>query len=124
MTSATLDPERLAKHFESAGGPAPILKVEGRTFPVTMRYREPDPDLDLEGQVANGIDELWAGAGRPGDVLVFLPGEREIRDLVRSLPGRFPKAEVLPLYSRLPAEQQDRVFGRGTRRASCWPPTR
>jgi ATP-dependent helicase HrpA len=114
VTSATLDPERLAKHFENAKGPAPILKVEGRTFPVTMRYREPDPDLDLEGQVGNGIDELWAGGGRPGDVLVFLPGEREIRDLARSLPGRFPKAEVLPLYSRLPAEQQDRVFGRGS----------
>ncbi|WP_428311054.1 ATP-dependent RNA helicase HrpA [Hydrocarboniphaga sp.] len=114
VTSATLDPERLAKHFENANGPAPILKVEGRTFPVTMRYREPDPDLDLEGQVGNGIDELWAGGGRPGDVLVFLPGEREIRDLARSLPGRFPKAEVLPLYSRLPAEQQDRVFGRGS----------
>ncbi len=114
VTSATLDPERLAKHFAGAHGPAPILKVEGRAYPVQMRYSEPDPELDLEGQVADGIESLWSGGGRPGDVLVFLPGEREIRDLVRSLPGRFPKAEVLPLYSRLPAEQQDRVFGRGS----------
>ncbi len=114
VTSATLDPERLAKHFGGEQTPAPILLVEGRTFPVTTRYQEPDPELDLEGQVADGIDELWSGGGRPGDVLVFLPGEREIRDLARSLPGRFPRAEVLPLYSRLPAEQQDRVFGRGS----------
>ena len=114
VTSATLDPERLAKHFGGEQTPSPILLVEGRTFPVTTRYKEPDPELDLEGQVADGIDELWSGGGRPGDVLVFLPGEREIRDLARSLPGRFPRAEVLPLYSRLPAEQQDRVFGRGS----------
>jgi ATP-dependent helicase HrpA len=108
VTSATLDPERLAAHF----GDAPILQVEGRTYPVEMRYREATRDEDLEQQVADGIDTLWHG--RPaGDVLVFLPGEREIRDLSRSLPGRFPHAEVLPLYSRLPAEQQDRVFGRG-----------
>ena len=114
VTSATLDPERLARHFGGEQTPSPILLVEGRTFPVTTRYKEPDPELDLEGQVADGIDELWSGGGRPGDVLVFLPGEREIRDLARSLPGRFPRAEVLPLYSRLPAEQQDRVFGRGS----------
>ncbi len=114
VTSATLDPERLARHFGGEQTPSPILLVEGRTFPVTTRYREPDPELDLEGQVADGIDSLWSGGGRPGDVLVFLPGEREIRDLARSLPGRFPRAEVLPLYSRLPAEQQDRVFGRGS----------
>ena len=114
VTSATLDPERLARHFGGEQTPSPILLVEGRTFPVTTRYQEPDPELDLEGQVADGIEGLWSGGGRPGDVLVFLPGEREIRDLARSLPGRFPRAEVLPLYSRLPAEQQDRVFGRGS----------
>ena len=108
VTSATLDPERLARHF----GGAPILQVEGRTYPVTTLYREPDPDSDLEGQVADAADELW-GRHPSGDILVFLPGEREIRDLARSLPGRFPRAEVLPLYSRLPAQQQDRVFSRG-----------
>jgi len=113
ITSATLDPEKLARHFANARGePAPILRVEGRTYPVEMRYREPDQDDDLEGQVASGIDSLWA-SGRVGDTLVFLPGEREINDLARSLPGRFPRAEVLPLYSRLPAEKQDKVFSSG-----------
>jgi ATP-dependent helicase HrpA len=115
VTSATLDPERLAQHF----GGAPILQVEGRTYPVEIRYQAPDEDHDLEEQVAAGIEGLWRGGkvgdalpSRPlaGDVLVFLPGEREINELARSLPGRFPRAEVLPLYSRLPAEKQDRVF--------------
>jgi ATP-dependent helicase HrpA len=116
ITSATLDPEKLARHFSSPSAdgkgemaPAPILLVEGRTYPVEMRYREPDQDDDLEGQVGSGIEELWRN-GKVGDTLVFLPGEREINDLARSLPGRFPRAEVLPLYSRLPAEKQDRVF--------------
>lgn len=113
ITSATLDPEKLARHFANARGePAPILLVEGRTYPVEMRYRAPDQDDDLEGQVANGIESLWQ-SGRVGDTLVFLPGEREINDLARSLPGRFPRAEVLPLYSRLPAEKQDKVFSSG-----------
>lgn len=113
ITSATLDPEKLARHFANQRGePAPILLVEGRTYPVEMRYREPDQDDDLEGQVASGIDSLWQ-SGRVGDTLVFLPGEREINDLARSLPGRFPRAEVLPLYSRLPAEKQDKVFSSG-----------
>ncbi|MCX7060151.1 MAG: ATP-dependent RNA helicase HrpA [Gammaproteobacteria bacterium] len=113
ITSATLDPEKLAKHFaNSRGEPAPILLVEGRTYPVEMRYRAPDQDDDLEGQVANGIESLWQ-SGKVGDTLVFLPGEREINDLARSLPGRFPRAEVLPLYSRLPAEKQDKVFASG-----------
>lgn len=114
VTSATLDPDKLARHFAAPGAdgalrPAPILTVEGRTYPVELRYHAPDPDGDLEGQVGAGIDELWRG-GRVGDTLVFLPGEREINDLARALPGRFPRAEVLPLYSRLPAEKQDRVF--------------
>ncbi len=110
ITSATLDPDKLARHFASADGtPAPILLVEGRTYPVELRYRAPDEDNDLEQRVGDGIEELWRG-GRVGDTLVFLPGEREINELARSLPGRFPRAEVLPLYSRLPAEKQDRVF--------------
>jgi ATP-dependent helicase HrpA len=108
ITSATLDPERLAAHFNGA----PIFTVEGRGFPIETRYRPQQKDEDLEDQVASAIDELWRG-GRVGDTLVFLPGEREIRDLGRSLPGRFPRAEVLSLYSRLPAAQQDKVFSPG-----------
>ncbi len=114
ITSATLDPEKLARHFSNAKGEAaPIFTVEGRAFPVELRYREPDKDDDLEDQVGAGIESLWRG-GKVGDVLVFLPGEREINDLARSLPGRFPRAEVLPLFSRLPAAQQDRVFSSGS----------
>ena len=110
ITSATLDPDKLARHFADAQGePAPILLVEGRTYPVELRYAAPDEDGDLEQQVGDGIAALWQG-NKTGDTLVFLPGEREINDLARSLPGRFPRAEVLPLYSRLPAEKQDRVF--------------
>ena len=108
VTSATLDPERLSAHF----GGAPILTVSGRSFPVEVRYREAEKDEDLEDQVARGIESLWRP--RPdGDVLVFLPGEREINDCARLLPKRFPHAQVLPLYSRLPATQQDRVFSTG-----------
>src|SRR5262249_747561 len=108
ITSATLDPDKLARHF-AFPEPAPILLVEGRSYPVEIRYHEPDEDGDLEDQVGAGIDGLWR-EGRPGDTLVFLPGEREITALARSRPGRFPRAGVLPLYSRLPAEKQDRVF--------------
>ncbi|MDB5987633.1 MAG: hrpA, partial [Nevskia sp.] len=109
--------------FSNAKGEAaPIFTVEGRAYPVELRYRAPDQDDDLEDQVGAGIESLWRGGkvgdvlpSRPsvGDVLVFLPGEREINDLARSLPGRFPRAEILPLYSRLPAAQQDRVFSSG-----------
>ncbi|TAJ52692.1 MAG: ATP-dependent RNA helicase HrpA [Nevskiaceae bacterium] len=108
ITSATLDPERLSRHFNNA----PILTVSGRTYPVDTYYREVDPEADLEDNVASAIDELW-GRRPDGDVLVFLPGEREIHGLARMLPGRFPHAAVLPLYSRLPAAQQDRVFSTG-----------
>ena len=113
VTSATLDPDKLARHFAREGVPAPVLLVEGRTYPVELRYRVPEEDADLEDQVGSAVDELWRGGksgGAPGDTLVFLPGEREINELARALPGRFPRAEVLPLYSRLPAEKQDRVF--------------
>ncbi|MDR3416543.1 MAG: ATP-dependent RNA helicase HrpA [Nevskia sp.] len=103
VTSATLDPDKFARHFA-----APVFLVEGRTYPVELRYRPPDEEGDLEQQVGSAVEDLWRE--RPGDTLVFLPGEREINDLARSLPGRFPRAEVLPLYSRLPAEKQDRVF--------------
>src|SRR5262249_55583074 len=79
ITSATIDPERFSKHF----GGAPILEVSGRTYPVEMRYRplrSEDPeeqDRDIEQAIADAVQELWSEA--PGDVLVFLPGERDIR---------------------------------------------
>jgi ATP-dependent helicase HrpA len=107
VTSATLDPERLSQHF----GGAPILQVSGRTYPVEMRYRPADDDADLEGAIASAAESLWRGSPQ-GDILVFLPGEREIRDSARVLEGRFPRAEILPLYSRLAATAQDKVFSR------------
>ncbi|MFP5304592.1 MAG: ATP-dependent RNA helicase HrpA, partial [Gammaproteobacteria bacterium] len=110
VTSATLDPERLSRHF----GGAPILEVSGRTYPVETRYRPPADDGDTESAIADAIEELWR-RGQGGDVLVFLPGEREIRDAARVLGGRFQDAEVLPLYSRLAASAQDRVFTRASR---------
>ena len=108
VTSATLDPERLSKHFDGA----PILTVEGRTYPVNLEYRVPADD-EAEDAVAEAIEHLWADGRRIGDTLVFLPGEREIHELSRTLAGRFPRAQVLPLYSRLPATQQDKVFSTG-----------
>lgn len=108
ITSATLDPERLSRHF----GDAPILTVEGRTYPVEQRYREAGPDEELEEQVTAAVDALWRG-GKAADTLIFLPGEREINELVRVLGGRYPHAQALPLYTRLPAAQQDRVFAAG-----------
>jgi len=108
ITSATLDPERLSAHF----GNAPILTVEGRMYPVDIRYRPPGEDEELEDQVASALESLWRG-GKVGDTLVFLPGEREINELVRMLGGRFPNAQVLPLYTRLPVAQQDRAFASG-----------
>ncbi|WP_281783436.1 ATP-dependent RNA helicase HrpA [Sinimarinibacterium flocculans] len=110
VTSATLDPERLSRHFNDA----PILQVSGRTWPVEMRYRPADDDADLEGAIAGAAESLWRGSPQ-GDILVFLPGEREIRDAARVLEGRFPRAEILPLYSRLAATAQDKVFGRSSK---------
>ncbi|MEG3000553.1 MAG: AAA family ATPase, partial [Comamonas sp.] len=81
VTSATIDADRFAKHFESKNGPAPVIMVSGRTYPVEMRYRpfEGEKDKDLNDAIADGVDELWAG-GKGGDILIFLPGEREIRE--------------------------------------------
>ena len=109
ITSATLDPERLSKHFDGA----PIHTVSGRTYPVDHYYAPPEENTDIEDAVANGIDTLWGSRAPDGDILVFLPGEREINDCTRVLTGRFPRAAVLPLYSRLPAAQQDKVFSTG-----------
>ncbi|WP_039048654.1 ATP-dependent RNA helicase HrpA [Comamonas thiooxydans] len=117
VTSATIDADRFAKHFESKNGPAPVIMVSGRTYPVEMRYRpfEGEKDKDLNDAIADGVDELWAG-GKGGDILIFLPGEREIREAADHLRKHLQhsptlrSAEVLPLFSRLSQVEQDRIF--------------
>jgi ATP-dependent helicase HrpA len=108
ITSATIDPERFSQHF----GGAPIIEVSGRTFPVEVRYRPPGEDEELLDALVDTVEELLAE--RDGDVLAFFSGEREIRDAAEVLSGRLgPDVEVLPLYSRLAAADQQKVFGRG-----------
>jgi ATP-dependent helicase HrpA len=105
ITSATIDPERFARHFADA----PIVEVSGRTYPVEVRYRPPAPDDDMVQSIADAVDELEHEA--PGDVLVFLSGEREIRDTAEVLKGRVgERTEVLPLYGRLSIAEQHKVF--------------
>jgi ATP-dependent helicase HrpA len=114
ITSATIDPERFAAHFAIDDQPAPIIEVSGRTYPVEVRYRPiADPeqrdteDRDQIQAISDAIDELSANG--PGDILVFFSGEREIRDTADALKGR-KNLEVLPLYGRLSAAEQHRVF--------------
>jgi ATP-dependent helicase HrpA len=105
--------------------PAPVLMVSGRTFPVEMRYRpfEEKRDYDLNNAIADAVDELWSNPSQQGDILVFLPGEREIREAADHLRVHLShspvmrSAEVLPLFARLSVAEQDRVFDtRGGRR--------
>ncbi len=118
ITSATIDAERFAAHFGSADAPAPVINVSGRLYPVEVRYRpvrdEDDADdRTLMDAVVDAVDEC-ARAGR-GDVLVFLPGEREIREAAEALRKHHPPAtEILPLFARLSVEEQERVFRPGT----------
>ena len=111
ITSATLDAERFSKHF----GNAPVLQVSGRTYPVEVRYRPPQQNeegdtQDVPQAICSALDELSIG-GLNGDVLVFLPGEREIRDTAEALRKHQHKGiEILPLFSRLSIAEQDRVF--------------
>ena len=111
ITSATIDPERFSKHFQDA----PILTVSGRSYPVEIRYRplvsedEEGQDRDRQEALLEAVDEL-AGEGS-GDILIFLPGEREIRETAESLRKHHPPhTEILPLYARLSASDQQRVF--------------
>ena len=111
ITSATIDPERFSRHFNDA----PVLEVSGRTYPVEVRYRPPEPDVDQAQAICDAVDEL-ALAG-PGDVLVFLSGEREIRDTADALRASTDeRTEIVPLYSRLSAAEQHRVFAPHTGR--------
>ena len=131
VTSATIDAERFARHFGSDDHPAPVIEVSGRLYPVEVRYRPvfdesevlsaskrddaKKRDLSSTDQrsivdaIVDAVDEL-ARVG-PGDVLVFLPGEREIREAATVLRGHHPPhTEILPLFARLSAEEQERVF--------------
>jgi ATP-dependent helicase HrpA len=130
VTSATIDVERFAEHFaDRHGRPAPVVEVSGRTYPVEVRYRPlmELPEDDAEGEpvvrdqteaVVDAVRELSAEG--PGDVLVFLPGEREIRDTADALRSAYGLdrldrrgaglVEITPLYSRLSAAEQHRVF--------------
>ncbi|PAY25010.1 ATP-dependent RNA helicase HrpA [Dietzia natronolimnaea] len=117
ITSATIDPDRFARHFaDSAGRPAPVIEVSGRTFPVEIRYRplqvdhaDRTVDLDPLDALADAVGELLAEGD--GDVLVFLSGEREIRDAEEVLRGRrFKGTEIFPLFARLTTAEQHRAF--------------
>ena len=118
VTSATIDAERFAEHFAIEGKKAPVYTISGRTYPVEIRWRPVD-DLDEEDDktlmdaIADACDELEM-AGR-GDILVFLPGEREIREAADVLRRRHRPGmvEILPLFARLSAQEQERVFKSG-----------
>lgn len=126
ITSATIDPESFAKHFAPSSGsgtggdPAPIIEVSGRTYPVEIRYRAQTDETD-ETEEEDEVSAIVAALREldreePGDVLVFLPGEAEIRDAADAVRGAYAKdrspTEVLPLYGRLSAAEQHRVFER------------
>ncbi|USX15924.1 ATP-dependent RNA helicase HrpA [Oxalobacteraceae bacterium OTU3CAMAD1] len=131
ITSATIDAERFSRHFGTPDMPAPVIEVSGRLYKVEVRYRPIESDVqnpavanaegkgqrtaaarekrDLMDAVVDGVDELCRLGS--GDVLVFLPGEREIRDAAEALRKHHPPhVEILPLFARLSAEEQERVF--------------
>ncbi|MDB5883887.1 MAG: ATP-dependent helicase HrpA, partial [Polaromonas sp.] len=118
ITSATIDAQRFADYFASAKGPAPVIMVSGRMFPVEQRYRpfEESRDYDLNDAMADAVDELWMSPHSAGDILIFLPGEREIREAADHLRKHLAhqpltrNAEVLPLFARLSQAEQDRIF--------------
>ncbi len=119
ITSATIDAERFADHFRDVGGEVPILNVSGRMYPVEVRYRpllpdedgtEPDPQAALADAIREACDS------GPGNILVFLPTERDIHEAMKTLKGRLfggVHPELLPLYARLPTKEQQRVFHTG-----------
>ncbi|MBU68464.1 MAG: ATP-dependent RNA helicase HrpA [Cupriavidus sp.] len=123
ITSATIDAQRFAEHFARDGKPAPVIEVSGRLYPVEIRYRPIQADQPADGAprsdkarerdlydgIVDAVDELCRLG--PGDVLVFLPGEREIRDAAEALRKHHPPhTEILPLFARLSVQEQERVF--------------
>ncbi len=122
ITSATIDAQRFAQHFASGDKPAPVIEVSGRLYPVEVRYRPITEDVpagaqrspqarerDLYDGIVEAVDELCRVG--PGDVLVFLPGEREIREAAEALRKHHPPhTEILPLFARLSVQEQERVF--------------
>src|SRR5262245_42450132 len=117
ITSATIDAERFSRHY----GGAPVIEVSGRLYPVEIAYREVAGDAEdttrdeEEDALADAVEEACSHGS--GDVLVFLPGEREIRDAAESIGRRrLRDTEILPLYSRLSAAEQDRIFRPGSQR--------
>jgi ATP-dependent helicase HrpA len=139
ITSATIDADRFSRHFEIKGRPAPVIEVSGRLYPVEIRYRPVESELtqknantgvtgtnktaaapttsaargkqqrDLMDAIVDAVDELALNG--PGDILIFLPGEREIRDAAEALRKHHPPhVDILPLFARLSAQEQERVF--------------
>ncbi|MFT5674297.1 MAG: ATP-dependent helicase HrpA, partial [Paraglaciecola sp.] len=109
ITSATIDPQRFSEHFNKA----PIIQVSGRTYPVDIRYRAfddlPEKEVDQTQAILDAVDEL--SKEKPGDILVFLSGEREIRDTADALEKqKLRNTEVMPLYARLSNAEQNRIF--------------
>ena len=124
ITSATIETQRFAEHFAGPSGkPAPVIEVSGRTYPVEVRYRplvqtgedETEEPMDQVDGIAEAVDEL--GRAGDGDILVFLSGEREIRDTADALGKRNLRGtEIVPLYGRLSAAEQHKVFERHSQR--------
>lgn len=115
VTSATIDLESFSRHFNDA----PIIEVSGRTFPVETQYlgREQGQEDDAEAQIVSLVEDIDAGRyGGRGDILVFLPGERDIRELAKAL-RQATELEILPLYARLSQAEQNRVFERSGRKS-------
>ncbi len=111
VTSATIDAERFSKYFESRTGSVPIIQVSGRLYSVEQRYRpfEESREYGLNHAISDAVEELWQSSS--GDVLVFLPGEREIREAADHLRKHHPPGvEVLPLFARLSQQAQDAIF--------------
>jgi ATP-dependent helicase HrpA len=108
ISSATIETQRFSQFF----GGAPVIQVEGRTYPVEVLYEPPDPEIDLSDAVARAVENLTELDPR-GDILVFLPGEREIREAEQALVAReLRHTRIQPLYARLSAAEQNRVFSR------------